>query len=302
MSTGIEQQITETQTGQGALVKVADFEGPLGLLLYLIQKAEINIYNIPIALITEQFLEYLRNAEEMELGDLTDFYKMAADLLYIKSRMLLPVDDIGFDEEYADPRQELVERLLEYQKFKKYTDILSGTNTGGEFYIARRQTEFMLPFPDQALWANVTADDLLIAFTTLLGKIAPTQIFNVYEEVTVKEKIALMSELFEFRAEIMLTDLILHPEQPLHVICSFLAVLEAAKANLITLRQDEPYGNIHIFKKAQDFDANLATEYDEEYDNLVDQGLDGTGDEDDFSIRHDDGDVSKELPNDENEE
>ena len=106
-----EKQVFRTQ----------EFEGPLDLLLYQIQKSEINIYNIPIAEITQQFLDYIDQHKDSGLRNLADFYKMAADLLYIKSRMLLP-HDVEFDEEYEDPRKELVERLLEYQKFKRYTD------------------------------------------------------------------------------------------------------------------------------------------------------------------------------------
>ncbi len=147
----------------------------------------------------------------------------------------------------------------------------------------------MLPFPDQALWTDVTATDLLRTFTSLLGKMTPSQIFNVYEEVTVKEKISLMSELFETKNKVMMTELILHPEQPLHIICSFLAVLEATKAGLINIRQEEPNGDITLFKKKQDFDANMATEFDEEYDNLMEHGIDGTGDSDNYSILHGDG-------------
>ena len=96
--------------------KTAKFEGPLDLLLALIQKAEVNIYDIPISEITDQFLDYLHHAKEIGLGDLSEFYKMAAELIWIKSQMMLPVE-VEFGEEYVDPREELVERLLEYSKF-----------------------------------------------------------------------------------------------------------------------------------------------------------------------------------------
>ena len=101
--------------------KLGDFEGPLDLLLFLIKKNEVNIYDIPIGEITEQFLEYMDYAVTTDLSSLTEFYAMAADLLYIKSRMLLPVEIELDGEELDDPRQELVDRLIEYQKFKKLT-------------------------------------------------------------------------------------------------------------------------------------------------------------------------------------
>src|SRR5690554_2017505 len=98
---------------------VRKFEGPLDLLLHLIQKAQVNIYDIPIAEITDQFLAYLQTPSQLDLDDLTEFYAMAAHLIYMKSRLLLPDQDaIEEDEEFAELRTDLVERLLEYQKFK----------------------------------------------------------------------------------------------------------------------------------------------------------------------------------------
>ena len=97
---------------------LGDFEGPLDLLLFLIKRSEINIYDIPIAQITEQYLQYIEYATRIDLENITEFYVMAATLLYIKSRMLLPVE-FNMEDELEDPRRELVDRLIEYQKFKK---------------------------------------------------------------------------------------------------------------------------------------------------------------------------------------
>ena len=102
-----------------ATFRVNDFEGPLDLLLFLIKKNEVNIYDIPIASITEQYLAYLDYSVSGDLASLTDFYALAATLLYIKSRMLLPVEIAVDDEDIDDPRKELVDKLIEYQKFKK---------------------------------------------------------------------------------------------------------------------------------------------------------------------------------------
>ena len=107
-----------TQDGKTFQAPTIKFDGPLDLLLYLIQQSEVNIYDIPIAQITDQFLAYLSAHQDMDLGVLSSFYKMASQLLAIKSRMLLP-EDVEFDEEYEDPRKELVDQLIEYQKFKK---------------------------------------------------------------------------------------------------------------------------------------------------------------------------------------
>ena len=107
-----ESMVKTDETGSRKF-RLGEFEGPLDLLLFLIKKNEINIYDIPIAEVTEQFLEYLDYAVTTDLDSLTEFYSMAADLLYIKSRMLLPVETVFDDEELEDPRQELVGYLPE---------------------------------------------------------------------------------------------------------------------------------------------------------------------------------------------
>ncbi|HKM08022.1 MAG TPA: segregation/condensation protein A, partial [Sphaerochaeta sp.] len=246
------------------------FEGPLDVLLYLIQKSEVNIYDIPISEITEQYLAYLKSAKDLELGNLTQFYKMAADLLYIKSRMLLPVD-LEFDEEYEDPRQELVERLLEYQKFRKYTELLTSSGQGSEMFIMRKDSQFRLPFGDEELFDGVTLQDLLASFSRLMTSITPSKVFNVYESVTVNEKIALMLELFETKAYITLEEVIVHLEQMLHIVCAFMAILDACKFQLIGLEQSESYGQILIRKRTDVRQESLEEAYDD--DELDDEGL-----------------------------
>ena len=118
------EQVSTSVESEKQQFKLNDFEGPLDLLLFLIKKNEINIYDIPIADITEQFLAYIQYAAGRQLEDLTEFYVLASTLLYIKSQMLLPVE-VDFDDELEDPRRELVERLIEYQKYKKLTEIMA---------------------------------------------------------------------------------------------------------------------------------------------------------------------------------
>ncbi len=270
--------------------KTPSFEGPLELLLFLIQKSQINIYDIPIALITEQFLEYINNDDTIELDQLSDFYKMAADLLYIKSRMLLPVD-IDYDEDYEDPRQDLVQQLLEYQKYRKYTELLTNTANSDDLYIERKKSTFMIPFDDQQLFENITLNKLLKTFTSIMEKISPAKVFNVYEEVSVNEKLALMNEIFENKDELTIEELIVHLDKPLHIICAFMAILEACKFKMIYIAQKIPYETIIIKKRSEvaikDDEADLI---DELYEKAIDQGLysenelDDELDKDDYSI------------------
>ena len=261
--------------------KTPKYEGPLDLLLALIQKAEVNIYDIPISLITDQFLEYIHQAKEIGLGDLSEFYKMAAELIWIKSQMMLPVE-VEFDEEYVDPREELVERLLEYSKFKKYSELLMGNEENGDLPIMRKESEFQFPFSDEELWEDVTTRDLMNTFMEMMKNydFVEEKIFNVYEEVTEKEKIALMNELFETKDQIMFSDLFIK-KTPEHVICSFLAVLESVKDKMILVDQPEPFGDMILTKRPADWNPNLADDYDSDYDEIKDNKLE---DDDDFSI------------------
>ena len=243
------------------------FSGPIELLLFLIQENKVDIYDIPIAEITEQFLAYI-NAHSAEIDEISDFYHFAADLLYIKSKMLLPYE-VEFDEEYEDPRQELVERLLEYQKYKKYTDLLTGKAAPDKFFIPRRDNPFMLPYEDMDLFKDVTLENLLMTYRSLLEKVVPAKVFNIYEEVSVNEKIAYMNELLEDHEMILITDIIVHLDRADHIICSFMAILEATKWKMILIRQDEPYGEIYITKRPPDWDPEKVDEYDREHDRLL---------------------------------
>ncbi|NLV84311.1 MAG: segregation/condensation protein A [Spirochaetales bacterium] len=251
------------------------FEGPLDLLLYLIQKAQINIYDIPIAQITDQFIGYLNLAEKPDLDELADFYLMAAHLLLIKSRMLLPRSSIlDDDEELDDPRSELVERLLEYQKYKRYSTLLSDSNRQGELFIQRKKAQFMLPFDDSDLWNEISVWDLLKTFTSLLRSITTEQVFNVYEEVTTKQKITLMYELFEKQDELSFFDIVANPGSRLDVICAFLAILEAVKFHMVVIIQHQLFGDI-LIRKREDFQI-------EDYDELLEQQV-----EDELQVRQD---------------
>lgn len=241
----------QAQEGQHRNVSytVGTFEGPLDLLLYLIQKSQLNIYDIPISEITDQFLGYLNDVKDLDLEDLTDFYRMAAQLIYMKSRLLLPQDMDDEDEEFEDPRAELVEQLLEYQKYKRYASLLAGEYERGETVFQRHERTFLLPFTDEQLLQDASLWDLLKTFTALMRSISFEQVFNVYEEVTVKQKLALLLELCENREEIAFHEIVERPDSDMHIICAFFAVLEAAKYGMITLCQSTLSDQILIRKK-----------------------------------------------------
>jgi len=223
--------------------KLSQFEGPLDLLLYMIRKNEINIYDIPIAQITEQYIDFLRYAENMDLEDLTAFHTMATTLLYIKSRTLLPVeiDDTGAE----DPRTNLVERLIEYQKYKKLSELMEEKERENEWIIERKRLQHNLPFADDDMWQKVDIWDLVKTFSSLTINIPHERIIDLYEEITVNEKTTLLMEKLENKGECLFTELVVR-SGALDVVCAFLAVLEAAKMRLIVIFQHRLFGDILI--------------------------------------------------------
>jgi len=231
--------------------KINDFEGPLDVLLFLIKKSEINIYDIPISQITEQYIQFLDYATTINLDNLTEFYVMASTLLYIKSRMLLPVE-IDMDEELEDPRKELVERLIEYQKFKKLSDLMTEKEEESEWRIERTKKQRALPFPeDERLWEQVDIWDLFQTFSSIITSLSAERIIDMYEEVSINEKVTLMNELFEKKNEILFTELITRENSIMDIVCAFLALLESVKQKRIAIFQNKLFGDIAIRKREE---------------------------------------------------
>jgi segregation and condensation protein A len=235
----------DTDTGRH-LVRLEQFEGPLDLLLFLIRRSEINIYDIPIHEITEQYLQALEYTTRVDLENITEFYGLAATLLLIKSRMLLPTqfDD---DEDYDDPRQELVDRLIEYQKFKRLTLLMSEQEKAAEWVIEPRRKQRAFDFvDDDELWQQLDVWDLLQTFSGVMSRLAPERIIDLYEEVSINEKLSLIHELLEDRGEFLFADLVVRPDSIMDIVCAFLAVLEAVKSLRIGIYQNRMFGDIRI--------------------------------------------------------
>ena len=242
----MDTDMTVQATEDGSTFKINDFEGPLDLLLFLIKKNEVNIYDIPIGHITEQYLEYLDYAVSTDLANLTEFYAMAANLLYIKSRLLLPVEITLDDDEIDDPRQELVDKLIEYQKFKKLSGLMEDKENEAEWVFERKKIQRALPFGEEELWERVDTWDLLKTFSNLVSSYNSERILDLYEEVSVNEKITLMNELLEERGECMFTDLIVRKGNLMDVVCAFMALLEAVKFRMASVWQNRMFGDIKI--------------------------------------------------------
>lgn len=252
----VETLTVESESAESAKRRFAagEFEGPLDLLWFLIHKSEINIYDIPIAQITEQYLEYLDYAVQTDLGDLSEFYKWAAMLLNMKSKMLLPVEITYDDEEIEDPRQELVNKLIEYQKFKKLSELMEEKEESAEWSFERSKIQRVLPFDErESDWEQIDTWDLLQQmqklFKSMVSQYSNEKILNMYEEISVNEKITLMNELFEKKNECMFTDLITREGNEMDIVCAFMAILEAVKFKMITIFQNKLFGDIKICKR-----------------------------------------------------
>jgi segregation and condensation protein A len=234
----------------GHPVTLDEFDGPLDFLMSLIKKNDVNIYDIPIARITGQFLEYLDYAVKVDLRKLTDFYEMASDLLFIKARMLLPTETDFEEDEREDPRQELVEKLIEYQKFRKLSGLMAEKDAQQDWNLEREKLQRMLPFEDGALWDRLDTWDLLQdmqqLFKKLVSSASQERIIDLYEEVTVNEKITLIQEFLETKGECFLTDLIIRIGSILEAVCAFMAILEAVRTKTVSIYQNRMFGDIKI--------------------------------------------------------
>jgi len=227
------------------LVRLETFEGPLDLLLHLIKKNEINIYDIPIAIITEQYLEYLNMMRELNIEIAGDYLVMAAELGLIKSRMLLPKPEPEKEEE-EDPRAELVRRLVEYQRYKDAAERLVN------FEILERDV-FARVGQDKEEQKNQTikADlwSLIEAFREVCRRMDSswTDIIRfALETITLDDKIReLISKLRECRT-VLFDELFNGSASRFDIVITFLAVLELIKAGVLGAFQDSPYAPIQI--------------------------------------------------------
>ncbi len=235
------------QPSQPHTVRLEQFEGPLDLLIFLIRKNEMNIYDIPIARITEQYLSFLEYAARVDLETLTDFYVMAATLLYIKSRMLLPNESLADDDEPEDPRQELVEKLIEYQRFRKLSDLMTDREEDLDYLLERKSAQPVLPFEDtEDLWTQIDVWDLVKTFSRIISTLSVDRLVSLHEEVTVNEKLTLIEELLERKGDFLFTDLIRAGGSMMELVCAFIAILEAARQRRIRILQNRMFGDIRI--------------------------------------------------------
>jgi segregation and condensation protein A len=237
------------ERGDSYRVKLEIFEGPLDLLLYLIKKDEIDIYDIPIARITEQYLGYLDLMQELDISVAGDFLVMASTLIYIKSKTLLPPEPKGDGEEDLgeDPRAELIERLLEYQKFKSASQMLYSRGEIESACYTRGPLETDGNNPE----VSTTLFDLLRVFREVLKRAeAQVEMEIARDEMTIAEKLAQIHAMLEEMERISVRELFEMSRSKRELIITFLALLELVKEWKIYLTQSEPFGEIFASRRA----------------------------------------------------
>jgi len=237
-------------TGQDEYrVELEIFEGPLDLLLYLIKKDEVDIYDIPIEKITTQYMECLNLMRMLDLNIAGEFIVMAATLMMIKSRMLLPVEERpGMEEEEEDPRWELVKQLVEYKKFKDAAGRLQEREIYQEnVFILGSEGVVLEPEASGLILRDVSLFDLISAFSDVLRKTAVEEIGEIFaDRFSVSDKIDGILRAVSNREEVAFSSLF--SESPLRheVICTFLALLELIRLRQVRALQKDRFGEILI--------------------------------------------------------
>ncbi len=235
-------------------IRLEIFEGPLDLLLYLVKRDHLNIYDIPIATVTQQYLDYLNLMQLLDLNIAGEFLVMAATLMQIKSKMLLPAEENKeTEEEQEDPRAELVRRLLEYEKFKEIAQTLRQKETEQKEVFKRivpeREKE---PASPSEVYFEASIFDLINAFSRALEDVPKDLFYEVIkDEFTIEEKIHEILHRLLVEDTVLLSDLFSKAKNKLEIIVTFLAILELTRLKEIIPRQKELFQDIVICRNKE---------------------------------------------------
>lgn len=242
-------------------VQLDVFEGPLDLLLYLIKKDEVDIYDIPIGRITDQYMEYMKLMQVLDLNIAGDFLVMSATLMLIKSRMLLPVEERKAleEEDEEDPRWDLVRQLVEYKKFKDAADHLEELEVHMENVFARESEHVDLGSSPDVDLRDASIFDLISALNDALGRVQEENLQEIFaEEHTVPQKVTYIVESLKVTNHLCITDLFSGMHSRQEIVCTFLAVLELIKLNRIAAVQDGQFGEIVVEPRTEAHDTSAA--------------------------------------------
>jgi segregation and condensation protein A len=251
---------SETPRDPAYRVALPEFEGPLDLLLHLIQKHELDILDIPIGFVTEKYVEFILLMDEMNIDIASEYLVMAATLAHIKSKMLLPtppVDQDALAEEEEDPRAELVRRLLEYQKYRLAAEQLGGRAVLGRDVFSRGTAEAVSEGP--APLAQMALFKLLEAFEIILKRVKQTRDHQIdFDRISITDRIGQLSDILRERPSVGFDELFAGARTRADVIITFLALLEMTRLRLTRIAQDSPYAQIQIELAVRDDAPDIA--------------------------------------------
>jgi len=229
-------------------VNLNDFEGPLDLLLFFIRRDKLNIYDIPIAKITNDFLEHISILNQMNIEVGGEFIYMASLLMKIKSKMLLPKDELDIEDE-VDPRQDLVLKLLEYKKFKEISDKLSDINDN---YSNRYKTKIKEKYEsinDENSFSigSFNLNHILKTYSHLINKLPDVNPYELDDEkFSVSDQIELLKKRINNKQKVSFKSIIKSAKSKMHVVYLFIAILEMIKNREIKVEQKESFSEIYI--------------------------------------------------------
>jgi len=250
----VQTENTEQIETNGVVIKLDQFEGPLDLLLHLIKEAKINIQDIFISEITEQYLALMEDIDELDIEKASDFIDMAATLLEIKSKKLLPKPQIVEDVDEEDPEVRLIRQIEEYKLFKEASEKLKVIEDVGRFY--KKPDESAGDFR-YVLSENLDLESLISAFTKLMHKVSAKAEVPVPRKIekdrfTVAQKIAQIKDTILEKSNFKFSELFDSDYSKSEVINTFLAVLELLKGGLIKVVQDNSFDDIQIYKREEE--------------------------------------------------
>lgn len=236
-------------------IKLDVFEGPLDLLLYLIKKNEIDIYNIPIALITDQYLNYLEIMRSLNLDLAGEYLVLASTLIHIKSRLLLPREEDDESEDQLDPRGQLVQQLLEYQSYKE-----AALRLDGRLLLERDVFKRAYPLPEMrekedfnTLDIELNLFDLVAAFQKIVVKLGKEEYLQIEgEHMSLADRINEIMDRLKQTENLVFQDLFDRLADRRMIIYTLLAILELMKLRMIKAYQTGPFGVIRIFKVVEE--------------------------------------------------
>ncbi len=232
-------------------VRLENFEGPLDLLLYLVSRNEVSILDIPIALITDQYLETLESVQTVNLELAGDYLLMASYLTQIKSACLLPVTSTDeFEEQLDDPRQELIEHLLQYKRYKEVSALLDSSALLGREVFSRGCYPESVQLCENSVDLQVSLNELIDALKEVIERTTRPDLIVVEPEVLViKDKINMIIDLISRKTWVTFRSLFDNDTTRIQVVITFLALLEVVKMGSAKIYQDAPFGPILISQK-----------------------------------------------------